>query len=447
MIFEPYTIKNVTFKNRILRSSIGGRTANYDGTVTDVWKNFEKRFADGGVGGIISTTLDVNKYRESPFEYPPISEDKYVKPLKKYITRIKQTGCKYIIQIGDPGYATQVSLFPQVKDSLSSSSGLDLLYGYNNKRTMMTEKDIRNEIQDFADAAKRVQETGADGLEITAAKGYIIHQFLNPGLNRRKDDWGGSVDNRFRFLEEIVNAVRKKVGTGFLFGIRLSAVDYNFLPLNLRLPIFFPLKSYFMGNGMGETLYYGKKLKTLGIDYLHIVSGFGFPGPKVTPGNFPLLESSIFINSIRHLSFKAACRAAMLNILPNFVAKRLFNIGWKYKQGINLEYADRFKKEIGLPIIANGGFKQMDFIENALSQNKCDLVAMARALIANPNIVKDFETGKNEPDIPCTYCNKCAGRTATSPLGCYEPDRFSSIEEMEKQIMDWNSPDHDVTSQ
>ena len=71
---SPYTIKNVWFKNRILRSSVGGRASNYDGTVTDVWKNFEKRFADGNVGGIISTTFHVNKDRVSPLQYPSIAE-------------------------------------------------------------------------------------------------------------------------------------------------------------------------------------------------------------------------------------------------------------------------------------------------------------------------------------------------------------------------------------
>jgi len=70
---EPIAIHNVSFSNRLLRSSVGGRTCNYDGTVTDVWKNFEKRFADGGVGGIISTTFHVNKERLSPPQYPSIA--------------------------------------------------------------------------------------------------------------------------------------------------------------------------------------------------------------------------------------------------------------------------------------------------------------------------------------------------------------------------------------
>ena len=109
MIFEPRAIKNVTFRNRVLRSSVGGRMAAYDGTVTDVWSNFEQAFADGGVGGIISTTFSTNRRRQTPFEYPSLSEQRFVVPLKRHVAEIKARGCPYIIQIGDP---VQVVLRP-----------------------------------------------------------------------------------------------------------------------------------------------------------------------------------------------------------------------------------------------------------------------------------------------------------------------------------------------
>ena len=66
---------------------------------------------------------------------------------------------------------------------------------------------------------------------------------------------------------------------------------------------------------------------------------------------------------------------------------------------------------------------------------------MARALIANPDLVRQFEAGRSEPEVPCTYCNRCAARTATSPLGCYEPARFASYPAMQEQIMAWNRSD------
>ena len=92
-------------------------------------------------------------------------------------------------------------------------------------------------------------------------------------------------------------------------------------------------------------------------------------------------------------------------------------------------------------MIANGGFQRRQTIEGALRDGKCDLVAMARALIANPDLVRQFEAGRSEPEVPCTYCNRCAARTATSPLGCYEPARFANYPAMQEQIMAWNRSD------
>ncbi|HEY9708989.1 MAG TPA: hypothetical protein V6D48_12380, partial [Oculatellaceae cyanobacterium] len=89
--------------------------------------------------------------------------------------------------------------------------------------------------------------------------------------------------------------------------------------------------------------------------------------------------------------------------------------------------------------IGNGGFQQLDFIENALREKKCDMVSMARPLLANPDLLKIFQEGKNEPDNPCTFCNRCTIRTVNFPLGCYEPLRFSSQDEMEAQILKWSA--------
>lgn len=437
MIFEPFTLRGVTFPNRILRSSLGGRMAHYDGTVTSVWKNFEKRFAEGGVGGLISTTLNVNRHRKSPLEYPPLSEDRYVAPLRRFIAEIRSTGCRYVVQLGDPGYATQTSLFPESLDASSSSPGLDLIYGYGDGHREMTEAEIHGAITDFARAAVRVRQAGADGVEVTASKGYLIHQFLTPAVNRRTDDWGGTPEKRFRFLGEVAAAVRAAVGPDFLFGVRLAAADHVELPRNLRLPWTLTRRA----NGLHETLDQGRRLRALGVDYLHIDSGFGFPHPRVTPGDFPFEEIRMFLDTSRHLGKKAFLRATLFNSLPASVGRRLFGGGWRYEEGINLEYARAFKRELAMPIIANGGFQHRSAVENALTGGDCDFVAIGRALLANPDLVQRFAAGQEEPESPCTYCNRCAGRTATSPLGCYEPSRFPSNAAMEAQILAWNRPD------
>ena len=110
--------------------------------------------------------------------------------------------------------------------------------------------------------------------------------------------------------------VRKIVGDDFLFGIRLSAADHNHLPINLRLPLVFPLRDYWFGNTLEQTLIYARELEQLGVDYLHIDSGFGFINPKGNPGDYPFDSLKLFANSTRHLSLKAAFRATLVNLIP-----------------------------------------------------------------------------------------------------------------------------------
>lgn len=443
---EPRTIKGVTFRNRVLRSSVGGRMCAYNGMVTDVWKNFELRFAHGGVGGIISTTFGVDPDRMSPLEYPTIAHERCVAPLAARVEEIKQTGVRYIIQIGDPGSATQTSLFHDVQDGYSSSDGFDLLYGYTNARIKMTGQQIATAIERFAEGAKRAKAAGADGVEITAEKGYLIHQFLNPAINRRTDEWGGSAQGRLKLLLEIVAAVREKIGADFLLGVRLSATDQSQLPYPAaiaRWPMTFA--PGMRGNDVDQMIEYGQALRRASVDYLHVVAGYGFINPLGSPGTFPIEEIKLFANSTRHLTGKALARAALLNLIPNPIARPLFNIGWKYKEGISLDHARRFKREVGLPVITNGGYQSLPAIEAALGETSagsdaCDFVSMARALIANQDLLEQFREGRNEPQCRCDHCNRCCARTATSPLGCYNPARFASQSEMVAQIYRLNSP-------
>ena len=439
MIFEPFQIKGLHFKNRIVRSSMGGRTSFYDGTVTSAFKNFERRFAENEVAAIITATISVDDKRASPMEYPKLSHDRFIKPLHEAVQAVHKCDCRYIIQIGDTGGHTHTSLFAQPEDAKSSSTVLDMLYGYPNLQRAMTIEDIEMTINEFGEAARRVRETGADGLEITASKGYIIQQFLNPGINRRRDKYGGSVDNRFRFLEEIVRLARKRVGHDFPLGVRLSAADCNYVPVNVRLPLRWPLKDFYIGNTLKESLYYAKKLAALGVDYLHIDKGYGFINPKGNPGTFPMRELKQFFNANRHLSVKASVRAAVCNLIPEFLLTPIANIGWKDTPAISADDAKRFKAETGLPVITNGGFQERDLIEQTLQDGKADLIALARPLLANVDLVKQFKRGINRPDRPCTHCNRCAVRTANFPLGCYDPSRFASLEAMEAQIMAWSA--------
>jgi 2,4-dienoyl-CoA reductase (NADPH2) len=330
-------------------------------------------------------------------------------------------------------------LLPEASDGLSASDGFDLLFGYRSLRRELTTTEIAGIVENFANAAVRVREAGCDGLEVTASKGYLIHQFLNPATNLRNDAYGGSVTRRFRFLEEVVTAIRRAVGPDFLFGVRMSARDFNYLPLNIRWPAARPLRQWWFGNDIPQTLLYGKRLRELGVDYLHISNGFGFINPKENPGAFPLEELRMFFNSVRHLSVKARVRSGLLNTIPLALLRRVAAVGWQVEPGANLDDAATFRREVGLPVIANGGFQLRSLIEQALGS--VDLVSIARPLLANPDLPNRFRDGSEAPERPCTFCNRCTLRTTVAPLGCYDQSRFDSQEEMEAQIRAWSSPD------
>jgi 2,4-dienoyl-CoA reductase (NADPH2) len=208
----------------------------------------------------------------------------------------------------------------------------------------------------------------------------------------------------------------------------------------------------FRGNGVEEAVYYAQKLEGLGVDYLHIDAGFGFINPKGNPGAFPIEELRLFARSVRHLSGKAAVRAAIFNVLPTWLIRALA-IGWTWnpdrvKQGENAKYARAIKQAVNIPVIANGGFRDQARIEEVLADGDCDLVAMARALLSNPMLPEVFRGNHALATPACTFCNKCAARTALYPLGCYDIRRFrapgrtetEARVKMEEQITDLAHP-------
>jgi 2,4-dienoyl-CoA reductase-like NADH-dependent reductase (Old Yellow Enzyme family) len=357
--------------------------------------------------------------------------------------------CRYIVQLGDTGAHSHTSLFPQEEDRLSASSFFDFLYGYPTRAKKMTPEQIELLITDFVQAARRVAEANCDGLEITASKGYVIHQFLNPLTNRRTDSYGGSVDKRFKLLEEIVQRVRKQVGDSFLFGIRLSAKDFNYLPVNVRIPwppFVWPPRHYFVGNDLRETTYYAQRLEKLGVDYLHIDAGFGFPNPKGSPGAFPEQGLHNFLNATRYLRGKAAARARLYGLVPRPLRSALGGLGWKFTPAANADFAYAMKQVVKLPVIANGGFQDRAVIDGALTAKKCDMVAIARPLLANPDLLRRFKAGRELTDKEkCSFCSLCCSQTAFFPLGCWDKRRFKSENHMINQIYALCSPNAPFT--
>ena len=236
MIFEPLTIGNVTFKNRLVRSSIGGRSAYYDGTVNNAWKNFEFRFRATELAALSrppSTSTGTDGRR---LEYPQISDDKFVRHLAEGIRAVQSRGLPLYHPDRRCRLHTQTSLFSQHQDQLSSSSGFDLLYGYRTTRSEMTIEDIEQSVAEFGRRRRRVtrdrcgrsrshRDQGLPDPPIPESR----HQPSNRSLWRIGDQEIPVPPGDHR-------GGRRQVGPDFLIGVRISAHDYNYLPVNLRLP-------------------------------------------------------------------------------------------------------------------------------------------------------------------------------------------------------------------
>ncbi|MFO0554072.1 MAG: tRNA-dihydrouridine synthase [Polyangiaceae bacterium] len=438
---EPFRLKGLTLKNRVLRSSLGGQLCAPNGAVTDMWTNFESRFARSGVAALVSATVSVSGRRYAPLHYPNLASDAHVERLRRALHTVKSNpragDCAYILQIGDPGYHTQTSLFPQAADAKSASFVFDFLYGYSDHAVAMTAHDIDEVVAAYAAGARRARAAGCDGLEVTASKGYLLQQFLSPITNRRDDAYGGTREKRFHLLERIVRAVRDEVGPDYLFGVRISVEDAPYWPVNLRVP----LRSFF-GNRLDDTLWFAERLERLGVDYLHLSNGFGFINPTESPGDFPLAEVRRVYNATRHLGTKARLRSTLMNLVPTPIAQRAFSLGWGTRGGARLgmtgEQARKLRGVVKIPLIANGGFQNRSLIEETLASGACDLVSMARPLLANPDLFDALQKADSPPK-PCIFCNRCSVLTAIVPVGCYEPKRFADQDEMERQILSFTS--------
>jgi 2,4-dienoyl-CoA reductase (NADPH2) len=425
VIFEPLQLGPLRIENRILRSSISGRFDNYDGSGTVVRMDWDAKFARAGVGAIISSNAPIDERGGIVPGYATIESDERIPFWRELGRRVHEHGCPYILQIVHAGRERILPGLGHVK-ALSSSAKPEPMNGFPAER--MTLEQIRDVIRMFAAAARRAREAGLDGLEVAGANGMLPTQFLSSAINDRKDEYGGSLENRARFGLEVVRAIRAEVGDDFCLGYKISVEER----LNELLP-WLP-----RGNKVEESLQMCRWLQEAGVDYLHISAGGGFPHPRNPAGRFPAADVvktyDTLISSGRHT-------------LRNYVTFRTWPLnrvfGWWWEragkrhgvEGINLAASQTVKQAVSIPVLCTGGFQTASVISGAIARGDCDAVTIGRPLVANPDLVRHFEAGRDRAPRPCTYCNRCLFNFIENPLGCYEPARFDSREEMLAQIM------------
>ncbi len=185
-----------------------------------------------------------------------------------------ESDCKYILQLSHGGRQRDVPGIEYAK-GLSSTDNKDPLHGFECER--MTVDQIQDVVKAFGQGARRAREAGADGVELHGANGYLITQFLSSAINDRKDDYGGELKNRARFVLEIVRAIRAEVGRDFHLQMKISAIEYNDALLDDEPK----------GNTLEDSIEVCKLLEAEGVDAIHVSSGSFFPHPRNPGGRAP----------------------------------------------------------------------------------------------------------------------------------------------------------------
>ena len=266
-------------------------------------------------------------------------------------------------------------------------------------------------------------------MELHASHGYLITQFLSSAINDRKDEYGGALRNRAAFLLEIIHAIRKTVGDDYHLQAKLNAVDFA--------DALFPWEK--KGNTLEEGIQVAQWAEEAGVDAIHVSLGSIFPHPLVPPGGFPPDELNWWYGSM----ISSGVRGYLNYTLFHFkILRPLFIKLWERikkdhpVEAVSSEYCREVKKNVKVPIINTGGYQDAKVIRRVISEGYTDAVSIARPAIANRDLPNILKSGKDLPEKPCTFCNRCLINAIANPLGCYDVRRFDGDrEKMVAEIM------------
>lgn len=424
ILFEPLQMRNLTVKNRLWRSNMSGRFDNYDGSGNPARINWELKFAKGGAGAIVSSFVAVNIRGRILPNYATIDRDERIPFWRELGRRVHEHDCRFILQLSHAGRQRDIGGI-EFETGLSSTDKPEPLNGFPCER--MTPEQIESTIDDFAEGARRAREAGLDGVELHAANGYLFTQFLSSAVNDRVDHYGGTLENRARFLLDVIRAIRRKAGADFHLQVKISTTEFN-----NALTVFEP-----PGNTIEDSVKVCQWVEEAGADAIVVSAGSSFPHPKNPPGDFPTEEAIKTIDSMISSGSRVRFNYTLLS---NPAGAKIFRASWlkargEVIEGINLADARRIKQAVGIPVLCTGGFQTASVIRAAIEGGDCDAVTIGRSFIANNDLPLIFASGHDTPERPCTYCNKCLVNVLENPLGCYELDRYPSREAMVADIL------------
>ena len=292
-----------------------------------------KRWAEGGTGLIITGNIMVDPKGTAEPGNIVFDKNSNMEILKNWAKQGQQHGAKVMVQLNHPGKQAPKTVSKQTvaPSAVPLGNGLNKLFS---TPRALTTSEVEELVQKFVTSAKVAKEAGFSGVQIHAAHGYLISQFLSPHDNRRTDKYGGSLENRMRFLKEIYLGMREELGKNFTIGIKINSTDFK-------------------EDGLTEedSLKTIIELANLGLDFVEISGG----------------------------TYE---RPAMMGATSKSTNQVFF-----------AEYSKKLKQKIEIPVVVTGGIRSINAMNTLLNDNTTDFIGIARPLTIDPNIPNKIKQG------------------------------------------------------
>ncbi|MDR3348493.1 MAG: NADH:flavin oxidoreductase [Acidaminococcales bacterium] len=348
-LFAEVSLGKLKIPNRLIRSATMEMDAVKNGVIdVPVMQGIYGKLAEGGVGLIITGMMGVGYNSCVGGNMAKIYGEDFHRTFQAVVAAVQQFGCKIVAQLGQCGAKARAI---DLGDHPLAPSDIEAMRKMPAKA--MTESDVKRVVSEFAEAAAKCREAGADGIQLHAAHGYLLSQFLSPYYNKRQDEYGGSLENRARILLEICDAVRLKVGKDYPLFVKINFSDLTDPGLDGH-----------------ECTLICKELEKRGIDAIEVSSGLA-------------------------VSAKSAPVKAGIGLEG---------------QGFFADGAMEIAEAVNIPVISVGGYRSPDFAESTLNKSKIAAISLCRPLVREPGLVKRWKAGDFSPS-QCVSCNGCFAET------------------------------------
>ena len=334
LLFTPITLPNgTTIKNRFFKSAMSEGMGTRDFQPKKNIATLYKRWAEGGTGLIITGNIMVDPKGTAEPGNIVFDKNSNMEILKDWAKQGQQHGAKVMVQLNHPGKQVPKTIAKETvaPSTIPLGNGLNKLFS---TPRALTTSEVEELVQKFVTSAKVAKEAGFSGVQIHAAHGYLISQFLSPHDNRRTDKYGDSLENRMRFLKEIYLGMREELGKDFTIGIKINSTDFK-------------------EDGLTEedSLKTIIELANLGLDFVEISGG----------------------------TYE---RPAMMGATSKSTNQVFF-----------AEYSKKLKQKIEIPVVVTGGIRSINAMNTLLNDNTTDFIGIARPLTIDPNIPNKIKQG------------------------------------------------------